>query len=42
MNTELLDKLYSPSYWSKRFPTPEQVISEHVKFAENGKQLEHR
>lgn len=33
----LLDKLFKPSCWSKRYSTPEQVESEHIAFTKNGK-----
>lgn len=35
-----LEKLYSPSQWSKRFAKPEDVEIDHVKFAENGKKID--
>lgn len=31
-----LEKLYSPSQWSKRFAKAEDVERDHVAFAENG------
>lgn len=36
-NIESMDKLFKPSCWSKRFPTPEQVLSEHITFTKSGK-----
>lgn len=31
-----LEKLYSPSVWSKRLQTPAAVENDHCQFAENG------
>lgn len=35
-----LEKLYSPSQWSKRFSKPEDVENDHITFAENGKLID--
>lgn len=32
-----LDELFAPSVWSKRFPTPEHVINEHIRFTKTGR-----
>lgn len=34
-----LDKLFKPSCWSKRYSTPEQVMSEHIAATKNGKHV---
>lgn len=36
MDIKSLDKLFSPSCWSKRFSTPEQVVNEHLAFVKTG------
>lgn len=37
LNMGSLNKLFAPSDWSKRYPTPEQVINQHIKFTKTGK-----
>lgn len=32
-----LEKLYSPSMWSKRFATADEVLTDHIVFAQDGK-----
>lgn len=32
-----LESLYSPSHFSKRFKTPDEVINHHVEFISEGK-----
>lgn len=34
-----LERLYSPSQWSKRFSKPEDVEGDHVTFAANGEYI---
>lgn len=36
MSSEELNKEYSPSYWSKRFKTGEEVLQNHFKIVEEG------
>lgn len=40
LDIESLDKLFKPSCWSKRYSTPEQVLSEHIAFAKSGKNFQ--
>lgn len=37
---EDLEKLYSPSLWTKRFSSSEEIISYHLKFISEGKLLQ--
>lgn len=34
-----VDSLYSPSFWSKRFSSPEETMQNHVKYVTDGKTL---
>lgn len=37
LDMDSLNKLFTPSDWSKRYPMPKQVISEHITFTKTGK-----